>query len=199
MKKSKIKDISCFSSSSKKRTCVYIDGANFFGGLTSLNKRFTDTKFDFENYVQKIIGNNSLIKVYYYNALIKKRINEKIWKKQKSPFERLNKLPKWKVSLCTRKSRLNILGEEYHTIKGDDLMLALDAMEDCYNDVYDRAIIISGDGDFTELLKRIRNKEKEVEICYFDNCVSKVLLKNANKIRLINKKTVKKFFYIGKQ
>jgi len=178
-----------------KRIYVYIDGANFYGGLTSINKKFSDAKFDFENYIKYLVGKEKLIKVNYYNALIKKKINEKIWKKQKDFFERLRKIPKFKVSLCTRKSRLNILGEEYYTIKGDDLMLALDMIEDCYNDKFDKIILFSGDGDFTELLKRVKKKGKEVEVCYFDNCVSGVLLNQANKIKLINKKVANKFFY----
>lgn len=178
-----------------KRVCVYIDGANFYGGLTSINKKFSDTKFDFENYIKYLLGSEKLVQVSYYNALIKKKINEKIWKKQFDFFDRLRKIPKFKVSLCTRKSRLNILGEEYQTIKGDDILLALDMIEDCYNDRFDKAILFSGDGDFTELLKRVRNKGKEVEICYFDNCFSGVLLNQANKTRIIDKKIANKFFW----
>ncbi len=180
-----------------KRVCVYIDGANFYGGLTSINKRFSDTKFDFENYIKYLVREDKLVKVNYYNALIRKKINEKIWQKQKDFFDRLRKIPKFNVSLCTRKSRLNILGEEYHTIKGDDLMLALDMIEDCYNNKFDRVILFSGDGDFTELLKRVKKKGKEIEVCYFDNCVSSVLLNKANKIKLIDKKIANKFFYRG--
>jgi len=178
-----------------KKICVYIDGANFYGGLTSINKRFSDSKFDFKNYIKYLIGKENLVQSYYYNALVKKRINEKIWKKQNYFFDRLRKVPKLKVSLCTRKSRLNILGEEYHTIKGDDILLALDMIEDCYNGRFDKIILISGDGDFTELLKRIKKKGKEVEVCYFDNCVSGVLLNQADKTRLINRKIVNKFFW----
>ncbi len=162
------------------RICVYIDGANFYGGLTSINKRFSDTKFDFENYISYLIGKDKLVQIYYYNALVKKKINEKIWNKQNDFFNRLRKIPKLKVSLCTRKSRLNILGEEYHTIKGDDILLALDMIEDCYINKFDKVILIYG--DFNELLKRINKKGKEIEICYFNNCVSKLLLNQANKI-----------------
>jgi len=179
-----------------KKVCVYIDGANFYGGLTSINPRFTDNKFDFERYINFICNGDELVKVYYYNALVKKRINEKIWKKQKKLFDRLNQIKNYKVSLCTRKSRLNILGEEYHTIKGDDICLALDMIEDCYTNKYDKAILISGDGDFLELIKRIKKQGKEVEICYFEKCISGLLLKKVDKKYLINKKIVKKFFLI---
>jgi len=182
-----------------KKICVYIDGANFYGGLTSINKRFTDTKFDFQNYINYLVKKDKLIRVYYYNALVKKKINEKIWEKQTNFFNRLRKIPKFKVSLCTRKSRLNILGEEYHTIKGDDIFLALDMIEDCYNNLFDKVILISGDGDFTELLKRIKKKNKEIEVCYFEDCVSGMLLKQADEIRVLNKKTINKFFWREKE
>ena len=182
-----------------KRISIYIDGANFYGGLTSLNKNFSDLNFDFENYIKYLCGQDKIVKIYYYNAHVKKKVNDKIWSKQKKLFDRLHKISKCKVSLCTRKSRLNILGEEYHTIKGDDIYLALDMIEDCYNDKYDKVILFSGDGDFTELLKRVKKKEKEVEVCYFRNCSSKVLLNQANKIHLINKKITNKFFYRDKK
>ncbi|MEK6935860.1 MAG: NYN domain-containing protein [Nanoarchaeota archaeon] len=182
-----------------KKICVYIDGANFYGGLTSINKRFSDTKFDFQNYINYLVKKDKLIRIYYYNALVKKKINEKIWEKQINLFNRLRKIPKCKVSLCTRKSRLNILGEEYHTIKGDDIFLALDMIEDCYNNIFDKAILISGDGDFTELLKRVKKKNKEIEVCYFEDCISGTLLKQANDIRVLNKKIVNRFFWREKE
>ena len=182
-----------------KRISVYIDGANFYGGLTSINKRFTDTKFDFENYVGHLTGKESLVRINYYNALVKKKINEKIWKKQGDFFDRLRKIPKCKVTLCTRKSRLNILGEEYHTIKGDDIALALDMIEDCYNNKFDKAIFISGDGDFADLLHRIKKKGKEIEICYFEGCVAGILLKKADSKRLIDKKVANRFFWREKK
>lgn len=181
-----------------KKISVYIDGANFYGGLTSLNKNFSDLNFDFEKYVKYLCKQDKLIQLYYYNAHVKKKINDKIWAKQKKLFDRLHKIPKCKVSLCTRKSRLNILGEEYYTIKGDDIFLALDMIEDCYNDKFDRVILISGDGDFTELLKRVKKRGKEIEICYFKNCVSNLLLKKADKIRVIDKKITNTFFWRDK-
>ena len=181
----------------EKRICVYIDGANFYGGLTSINKRFTDTKFDFERYIKSLIGKDKIIKINYYNALIKKKINEKVWEKQKEFFERLRKIPKCKVTLCTRKSRINILGKEYHTIKGDDISLALDMIEDCYNNKFNKAIFISGDGDFSDLINRVKNKGKEIEICYFEGCAANILLKKADKKTVIDKKTANKFFWRG--
>jgi uncharacterized LabA/DUF88 family protein len=78
-------------------------------------------------------------------------------------------------------------------------MLALDMIEDCYNDKFDRAILFSGDGDFIELLKRVKKKFKEIQVCFFDKCVSEGLLNQANTIKLIDQKTVNKFFYRDNQ
>jgi uncharacterized LabA/DUF88 family protein len=175
-----------------KRISVYIDGANFYGGLTSINKNFSDLNFDFERYVKHLCKQDKLVRVYYYNAHVKRKVNDRIWIKQKTLFDRLNKLKNFWVRLCTS---LNILGEEYYTIKGDDIYLALDMIEDCYNNKFDKIILISGDGDFTELLKRVRKKNKDVEVCYFKDCSSKSLLNQADKIHLINKKITNKFFW----
>ena len=179
--------------------CVYIDGANFYGGICSINPRYTDTKFDFENYIRYLVGKNKLAQIYYYNAFVKKRINLKVWDKQRGLFWRLSKIKKCKVTLCTKKSRLNFLGEEYHTIKGDDICLALDMLGDGYEDKYDKAILISSDCDFAQLVKKVKKLKKEIEVCYFKDCVSKQLLKEADKTNLINKKIVKKFFFIEKK
>ena len=179
-----------------KRICVYIDGANFYGGISSINPKYTDTKFDFERYIKNIVGKNQIVKIYYYNALVKKSVNFKIWNKQRELFSRLHRIKNFKVTLCTKKSRLNILGEEYHTIKGDDICLALDMQGDAYENKYDKAILISSDGYFVPLVKNARKLNKEVEICYFRDCVAKELLKEANKNNLINKKIVKKFFFM---
>jgi len=65
-----------------ERISVYIDGANFFGGLRTVNKRYSDTKFDLERYIKKIVGKRDLISVYYYNASLKQQINPKIFRKQ---------------------------------------------------------------------------------------------------------------------
>jgi len=124
---------------------------------------------------------------------------KKYGKKQSDFFERLRKIPMCKVTLCTRKSRLNILGEEFHTIKGDDISLALDMIEDCYNNKFDKVIFMSGDGDFADLLTRVKKKGKEIEICYFEGCIAGILLKKADSKRLINKKIANRFFWREKK
>ena len=39
--------------------------ANFYGGLTSFNKNFSDLNFDFENYIKYLCKQNNVVRVYY--------------------------------------------------------------------------------------------------------------------------------------
>ena len=39
----------------RKRVCVYIDGANFYYGLKTIDKRYSDIFFDFEKYIKKSV------------------------------------------------------------------------------------------------------------------------------------------------
>ena len=89
-----------------KRISIYIDGANFYGGISSINPKYTDAKFDFERYIKYLVGENELTKIYYYNASLKQQINEELFKKQQRLFSRLRNIRKCKVIICKRKPRI---------------------------------------------------------------------------------------------
>lgn len=181
-----------------KRICVYIDGANFYGGLSSINFRYTDEKFDFERYVRYLTRGNVLVRIYYYNASLKQQLNKEPFRRQQRLFARLRKIGNCEVVLCKRKPRVRGDGEEYHVIKGDDVFLVLDMLGDAYEDKYDKAILMSCDGDFVPLVERVKKLGKEVDVCYFEGCVSEDLLRVVSGRVLIDKKIVKKFFYEDK-
>ncbi len=72
-------------------------------------------------------------------------------------------------------------------------------LSDAYENKYDKAILMSSDGDFSPLIEKVKKLKKEVNICYFADCVSDDLLNMSNGRYLINKKIVKRFFYIEKK
>ena len=183
----------------KKRVCVYIDGANFYGGLSNFNKFYFDTNFDFEKYVNSLIGENTLMQVYYYNGYLKKKINLNVWKRQDTLFKRLNKLKKWNVILCRKQECNDEEGKIFFKLKEDDINLAINALSDAYENKYDRIIIISSDRDFIPLIRQIKKIEKEIEICYFDNRVSKKFLNLFENKRKITKNIIKKYLLKAKQ
>ncbi len=178
-----------------KRISIYVDGANFVYGMKSLNPNYSDYHFDFKEFFRKIIGNNDLIDIYYYNASLKQVINPRRFREQQKLLSRLKKITRCKVVLCKRQKRFNKDDEEYYTIKGDDINLALDMLNDAWENKYDKAILFSGDGDFAPLLKYVNNKNKEVEVISFFQLASKNLLNEAEKFSFIDKKIANKFFY----
>jgi len=179
----------------EKRVSVYIDGANFYYGLKTISPRYSDIFFDFEKFVKEIIGKDSLIDVYYYNAPLKENFNKYVYWNQMKLFSRLKKIPKCKVVLCKRQKRVDRDEQEYYIIKGDDIHLSLDMLRDACKDKYDKAILFSGDGDFTHLVDYVRKEDKEVEVYAFKGLASVDLINKANKHSWIDKKTVNRFFY----
>jgi len=182
-----------------KRVSVFIDGANFFYGLNSLNKRYTDFCFDFEKYVNKIIGKDKLVTIYYYNAPLIQKYNKNLYWKQVKFFNRLKKIKKVKVVLCKRQKRIDEVEKEYYVIKGDDIHLSLDMLRDACKDKYDKAILISGDGDFAQLVNYVKKEKKEVEVYAFKELTSVALINEANKHFWIDKKTANRFFWRDKK
>ncbi|MFQ5621166.1 MAG: NYN domain-containing protein [Candidatus Nanoarchaeia archaeon] len=178
------------------RVAVYIDGCNFYFGLKSTDPRFTDFKFDFERYAKKAASRyGKLVKVRYYNASLKKEKNETLFKEQQQFFARLRAINEFQVILCKRQKRFDNNGQEYYSVKGDDIHLAIDMLKDAYDDLYDVAILISGDGDFAPVVRYVKNKGKEVENHHFENHISIALMKACNTNKTIDKKTIKKNFY----
>ncbi len=179
-----------------KRISIFIDGANFYHGLKTINFRYSDIFFDFERFVKRLVGNNELINVYYYNAPLKENLNKYVYWNQMKFFGRLRKISKFKVVLCKRQKRLDENKDEYYVTKGDDIHLALDMLCDACKDKYDKVILVSGDGDFAPLVKYVKEEGKDVINYCFEGSVSRDLLKefsNENRF-VIDRKVVNKFF-----
>jgi len=181
-----------------ERISVYLDGANFFHGLRTIRQNYTDSKFDFEKFIALLSKNRKLIQAYYYNASLKKEKNPEIFKKQQDLFNRLRQIPLLKLVLCKRQKWDDETGCHFR-IKGDDIHLAIDMLNDACENRYDTAILISGDGDFAPLVRYVKRKGKRVENYYFEKNISLQLLRECDSSFKITKKTVNKLFYRGNQ
>ncbi len=180
--------------SSSERVSIYIDGLNFYYGLRTIRNTYTDFRFDFARFIKKILRRRELIKAYYYNASLKRQIDPLIYKRQRVFFSRLRTIENFRVVLCKRQRRVSKEGKEYYTIKGDDIHLAIDMLKDAYENQYDTAILISGDGDFAPLVRQVKQRGKRVENCHFADNVSRALMKACDESRVIDKKTANRFF-----
>ncbi|MCK5043940.1 NYN domain-containing protein [Candidatus Pacearchaeota archaeon] len=180
-----------------ERISIYIDGANFYHSMRTLNKKYSDFYFDFKKYIKKITKNNKLIDVYYFNAPLKQQYNAKTYTKQQLQINRLKKAG-YNVILCKRKKIIDKDGNESHKIKEDDIRLALQMQKDAYNNKYDIAYLFSGDGDFAPLPEYLKEKSKKVKVFYFDKTGSFSLLKSCGfNCEIITKKIVNKYYCRG--
>jgi uncharacterized LabA/DUF88 family protein len=56
--------------------------------------------------------------------------------------------------------------------KGVDMMIGVDILKNAYEDLYDTAILVSGDGDFYPALQAAKDQGKHVEIAAFETNIS---------------------------
>lgn len=181
------------------RISVYIDGANFLYGLRSIKSRYTNFKFDFEKYVNDIVGKRILIDVYYYDASLKSEKDPELFKQQQIFFNRLNMIDKFHVIICRRQKSTKSDGTDSFKIKEDDIRLALDMFRDATKNKYDTALLISGDGDFVPAVEYVKLEGKNVENYFFEGRVSYGLLNKCKVSYPIDKKIVNKFFFREEQ
>lgn len=53
------------------------------------------------------------------------------------------------------------------SVKGDDIYLATDMLSFAYENKFDTAVLVSGDGDFVPAIKKVQKLGKKVENAYF--------------------------------
>ena len=142
-----------------ERVCIFIDGSNFYHGL---KHNIGKTNVDFYALSSLLCNNRKLVRTYYYNAPLNKDENEERYKSQQRFFTMLRNTPYLEVKLGRLVYRNGIPIE-----KGVDIYLAIDMLKYAYNNTYDTAILISGDGDFVKAVSAVRDLGKHVEHAYF--------------------------------
>jgi len=140
-----------------KRVAIYIDGSNFY---FSVKKKF-NCKIDIEKFCEKLAGENNLVKINYYISPIQQLTNPEMYAEQQRFFRKLKKIDKLKIVFGRLEKRKRD-GEIYYIEKASDINLALDLVLDAQRDIYDKAFLISNDGDFSGAVTAAINFEKEV-------------------------------------
>jgi uncharacterized LabA/DUF88 family protein len=150
-----------------ERVIIFIDGSNFYHSVKD-STCFHDYEIDFEKVLNILRNNRLLIGVYYYNAPLDRGYNEKIYWKQQKFFSELKKIPGFNVILCNMRKILRPGSKKPEfAVKGDDVHLATDMVSFAYENAYDTAILVSGDGDFVPTIKKVQKLGKGVENAYF--------------------------------
>jgi uncharacterized LabA/DUF88 family protein len=131
-----------------KRIAIYIDGSNFY---FSIKKKF-NCRVNIEKFCKKLAADNGLIKINYYVAPIERLSNPKMYAEQQKFFEKLKQIKNLNIVLGRLEKRKQE-GKEYFVEKATDVNLALDIVLDAQANEYDKAFLISNDGDFSGAVK----------------------------------------------
>lgn len=181
------------------KNSIFIDGNNFYHGLKSLykdSKKYID--FSFEKLCNYLSNKNDIISIFYYNATLDKNYDSNKYDSQQKFFKKLKLIPKFNLILCKMlKRKLNNQKRYYYVLKEDDIHLAVDMVEGAYNNLFDTAIIISGDGDFLPAVKSVQKKNKKVVNVYFKKSSSRHLKQYCDKSIELTKEILDKFFEEG--
>jgi uncharacterized LabA/DUF88 family protein len=152
---------------------IFIDGSNFYYGLKAEAGK---TELDLEKFGRTLCTDRrQLTRIYYYNAPLDQNQNPERYKSQQKWFDKVRNTPNTTLVLAKMKKRHNKDGKMEYYVKGDDIHIAVDMLKLAYNDAYDTAILVSGDGDFYPAIRAVKEKGKKVENAYFASNRSSLL------------------------
>lgn len=173
---------------------LFIDGSNFYNNLKYIVRR---TKIDYAKFASKIcaeIGNklnrSTLFKrAYYYNAPVDASADPVRAQRQQRFLDslrfttnyrvRLGRLEKRDVKCPFCRVNANIVcpscgktASWTYIQKEVDVMLAVDMLSFARNDLYDTAVLVTGDGDFASVLNELVYMNKTTVFAGFHKTMS---------------------------
>lgn len=180
----------------KDRVIIFIDGSNLYHILRKIYGASKSlTMFNFGKFIDMLVGNNRLVRTYYYTAPLDRKKDEETYKKQQKFFEKLKKIPDFSLTLC-RMQKERVDGKVIYLVKEDDIHLAVDMVKLAFNNAYDNAILVSSDGDFVPAVKAVQEIWKKVENIAFKDKFSWHLKQECDRFIQLNKEILDRCFDI---
>ena len=144
-----------FGNPYNEKVAVFIDAVNLHYTINNLGLR---GKFDFEKFRDLFVGRNTYcVCMRYYTAIDELPNGER-------PVQRLlDFLSDHGYELITKEAKAYTNENGMREVKGNvDVVMTCDVLEIAPS--VDRVILVTGDGDFTELVKRVQMKGKRVTV-----------------------------------
>ena len=143
------------------RIAIFIDGSNLYHALEQSCGR---TDLDFSAFIQWLLRGRSLYRTYYYNIVQDEKRRPDDFRDQQRFLQALYQIPYLETRFGSIRYRDGQMFE-----KGVDVMLATDLLFYAWQDFYDRAVIVSGDGDYVYALQNVKHMGKYVEVVAFES------------------------------
>ena len=142
----------------QERVVVFIDGSNLYH---CVRDEFGLTKLGLSLLANLVAKDRHLVRTYYYNAIVHPSQGDQSMKGQQRFLDSVRNLPYFEVRL----GRLEARGNTY-VEKGVDVKLSVDMLKFAIADIYDTAILISGDADFADAVQAVKDLGKHVELAF---------------------------------
>jgi uncharacterized LabA/DUF88 family protein len=150
----------------RKRVIIFIDHANIFHNIEKLSIRINYLKLK-----EILAQNHHLLGFIFYmgipNKILPKKLN--FLKYLKAQGFVIQPKPVIMSSTGVKKQ------------KGVDIFIYKDIVELAEDDTYDKAILVSGDSDFLDVIRKLKDLKKEIEIWSFKQSISRALIDEAGK------------------
>ncbi len=137
---------------------------------------FQRTSVDFGKFSEKLAADRKHVRTYYYIVPINQKENPQAYSQQQKFFAYLDKVPYLERRLgrlVRRRQELQCphcnrsFERDFHLEKGVDVKLAMDMLDLVVKKIYDLAILVSGDGDFSNAIRAVKELGLSVENAYF--------------------------------
>ncbi len=135
-----------------ERIIIFIDNSNIFQGF-----RKYSIKADYEKLKNIITRGRDLQGIFLYEGVVYPMSPEK-----KKWYEDLSNRSGYVIKASFDKITFNEAIE-----KKIDIKIAIDIISLAYENAYDTAVLISGDGDFIPVVKKVKELDKNVEVWAF--------------------------------
>lgn len=178
----------------KKRIAIYIDGSNLYHKFCDKELNFPHkSKFDFRGLAEYLCRDNRLTYCGYYIGVVRAKEDDVKGQEMRRNQQRLfNHL--MTQGIFIKRGQLMSQNGVYHE-KGVDVQIAVDILIGAYQNLYDRAILISSDSDLIPAVKQARKLGKEVEYIGFSHKPTISLQRYADESRLLIKDELEPFVY----
>ncbi|AEB10871.1 NYN domain-containing protein [Marinithermus hydrothermalis] len=154
------------------RIAIFMDGSNLYKGLVSTLG--PDYRLDFVRFIESLVAGRKLLRAYYYNAPLPSE--DPASKAHQSFLNYLKRVP----YVAVRLGRLERRGDTF-VEKGVDIQIAVDMLRLAYARAYDVAVLVSGDGDFAEVVRVVQDMGMQVENTTFQALSSYRLAQQADR------------------
>ena len=144
------------------RIVIFVDNSNIFQGFKKYN-----IKADYEKLKNLITRGRNLQSIFLYEGIIYPISSEK-----KSWYKGLSSKSGYVI-----KASFDKISSQGVAEKKVDINIAVDIISLAYENAYDTAVLVSGDGDFVPVVKRLKEIGKSVEVWAFKYSLANTLKK----------------------